>query len=130
MLKTATEQHKMNDQDTTSKRIVGKPFEKGKSGNPGGRPKIASDIRALAREHGPTAFEKLLALLDSEDERIVLQASAEIMNRAYGKPAQAVEGEIRHQAGDTLAALLRQISDATQIYPAEAAADELGGSNV
>ena len=38
--------------DQRSGRIVGRPFAKGKSGNPSGRPKIVETIRDLARAHG------------------------------------------------------------------------------
>jgi hypothetical protein len=72
--------------------MVGKPFQKGQSGNPNGRPKVAEEIRELARHHGPGAFERVLELCASDDERIALAASQEVMNRAYGKPPQAVSG--------------------------------------
>ena len=35
------------------------PFEKGKSGNPGGRPKLVGEVQALAREYTKQAIETL-----------------------------------------------------------------------
>jgi hypothetical protein len=67
-------------------------FEKGKSGNPGGRPKENAEVKRLAREHGVTAIQKLAALMESDDERIVVAACQTLLDRGYGKPAQAIVG--------------------------------------
>jgi hypothetical protein len=40
----------------------GRPFPKGRSGNPGGRPRVAGELRALARRHAPEAIEELARL--------------------------------------------------------------------
>jgi hypothetical protein len=39
----------------------GRPFKKGQSGNPGGRPKEIKDVQTLARSHTAEAIEALLA---------------------------------------------------------------------
>lgn len=81
------------DQQPTSKtgKIIGKPFQKGKSGNPTGRPKIVEEIRTMARAHGAEAFKKVLDLLKSDDERVSFAAAQEVLNRAYGKPTQTID---------------------------------------
>ena len=71
----------------------GRPFRKGQSGNPGGRPKEVAEVRAQARKHGPAAIKKLVELLKSGDERVVLGAIKELLDRGYGKSAQAITGE-------------------------------------
>lgn len=68
------------------------PFEKGQSGNPGGRPKENAEVKALARSHGKTALQKIVALMDSEDERIALAASQTLLDRGFGKPSQSIVG--------------------------------------
>ena len=63
----------------------------------GGRQKgtpniLTASIKQLASSYGPLALKKVVALMESPDERIAFSASQEIMNRAYGKAPQAVEG--------------------------------------
>lgn len=67
-------------------------FKAGQSGNPGGRPKETGEVKELARSHGKRAIEKLAALIDSDDERVAVAASEALLNRGYGKPAQAIIG--------------------------------------
>lgn len=72
------------------------PFEAGKSGNPGGRPKENAEVKRLARSHGVAALLKLVALKDSPDERISLAAAQALLDRGFGKPSQ----ELQHTGGE------------------------------
>jgi HEAT repeat protein len=47
-------------------------------------------VKKLARTKSPAAIDKLVQLLDSEDERIALAAANSILDRGLGKPAQDV----------------------------------------
>lgn len=71
------------------------PFKPGQSGNPGGMPKGARDIKALAREHAPTALETLAAIMsDSLTPPAARVAAANsLLDRGYGKPVQEITGE-------------------------------------
>jgi hypothetical protein len=80
----------------------GRPFAKGQSGNPSGRPKAIQELVELARAETRPTFEKIVWLRDhAEDQRVQLAAAQEILNRAWGKPAQPLAGDqdspIRHQ---------------------------------
>ena len=44
----------------------GRPFQKGTSGNPGGRPKVLGDVQELARERSPEAMDTLAAIMDDQ----------------------------------------------------------------
>lgn len=64
------------------------------SGRPkGARSKMADDVRALADVDAPKAWKKIVGLMGSDDERVALAAAQEVLNRRYGKPAQAITGE-------------------------------------
>jgi hypothetical protein len=93
--------------------MVGTPFAKGKSGNPGGRPK---GIAAKAREHTDKAIEVLAAGLDSEDERIRLTAAEKLLDRGYGKPVTMtadVTKALDDYSDDEIADLLATVRAAT-----------------
>ena len=54
----------------------GKPFQKGVSGNPGGRPKVLSDVQELARQRSPEAINTLVKIM--------------LLDRGYGKRTQPI----------------------------------------
>lgn len=68
-------------------------FEKGKSGNPGGRPKILAEVRALAREYTPKAIHTLASIMTDSDRRGSerIKAAEILLDRAWGKPTTPVE---------------------------------------
>jgi hypothetical protein len=71
-------------------------FLPGFTPNPSGRPKVVGEIKQLARQHAPGAFKRICELVDSEDERTALAAAQEILNRAYGRPVQAIEQTVEY----------------------------------
>ncbi len=60
-------------------------FRKGQSGNPGGRPKMPPEIRALAREHSALAIERLVHWTKSDDPIVSAFAASVLLDRAGGR---------------------------------------------
>jgi Family of unknown function (DUF5681) len=72
-----------------TERVVGRPFEKGRSGNPGGRPKQVPEVIRLARLETEASIRKLAQIRDyGESEAAVVAASVALLDRGWGKPAQ------------------------------------------
>ena len=67
----------------------------GHSANPGGRPGVPDVIKATLRELSPRAVERLGELLDSEDERIRLEAAKAILDRHLGRLAIQADVTVR-----------------------------------
>lgn len=80
-----------------SKKPRGKPFQKGKTGNPGGRPKLTEEERSLVdacKAKAPAALDVIESImLNSENDRNRLTAAMAIIERAWGKPVQPTENE-------------------------------------
>lgn len=68
--------------------------------------KATADVRALASEHGPDAVRRLAHLMQhAESEAAQVSAAKELLDRAYGRPAQAI-----HHSG-SIARDVRELSD-------------------
>ena len=69
------------------------PFVKGKSGNPGGRPKRLSEVRELARSYGPEAIGKLVSIMRNKKAPVREQrgAAEALLDRGYGRVVSATD---------------------------------------
>jgi hypothetical protein len=72
------------------KKRWGRPFEKGKSGNPGGVPKARENIVDIARQASPKAMRTLIAVMDDKKAPYSVRAfcAGQVMDRAWGKAVQ------------------------------------------
>ena len=74
---------------------IGKPFKKGQSGNPGGRPKVVAEVKELARAHTGEAIETLVSIMTNPKSAPAARVSAAnaLLDRGFGKPAQHITGD-------------------------------------
>src|SRR5688572_20723866 len=66
----------------------GRPFKKGQSGNPGGRPKEEHEVKELARQYTPAAIKRLAFWMRSPDSRASVPACIALLDRGWGRPHQ------------------------------------------
>ena len=65
--------------------MIGRPFQPGRSGNPGGRARAAHSVQELAREHAPEAIQTLADIAKNGTPSARVSAAMALLDRAYGK---------------------------------------------
>jgi hypothetical protein len=84
--KNLTKKHQPQNKPKTGR------FQPGKSGNPGGRPKVIREVIDLAREHTTLAIETLAKICKSADKDSARVAAANaLLDRAWGRAPQTIE---------------------------------------
>ena len=85
----------MKSESTYKQRGSRKPpssaWKKGESGNPGGRPRVAGEVRELARQHGHAAINRLVHLMYSNNESVAVRAAEALLDRGYCRPFHGPE---------------------------------------
>lgn len=69
-------------------------FKPGFSGNPKGKTRTDPLVKELLKANSLEAAQKLVELLDSENDKIAFMAAQEILNRTEGKPNQSLNMEV------------------------------------
>jgi Family of unknown function (DUF5681) len=81
-------------------------FKKGKSGNPGGRPRQLASVMHEARRYTFEAIRTLAELMrTAESESVRLNAAEAVLSRGWGRPTQALQIDERF--------LTKKLSDLT-----------------
>lgn len=77
----------------TAKKPRGRPFKKGQSGNPGGRPKLPEEFVELARSRSVDALNYLIDAINDENlpPNARIRAAETIIAYGYGKPSQSID---------------------------------------
>src|SRR5207248_10062591 len=89
----ASAAERQNTLDHAPKRGPQGQWLPGSSPNPGGRPKIIEDIRALAREHTATAINALVRIAESgKQESARVAAASALLDRGWGRPTRPLDG--------------------------------------
>ena len=65
-------------------------WQPGRSGNPGGRPRVIREVRELAREHADCAIAVLVEVMSNRKmpPGCRISAATHLLDRAYGRPPQ------------------------------------------
>jgi hypothetical protein len=72
-----------------------KPFKKGSSGNPSGRPREYGEVLHAAREHSLEAIETLVLVMRNGKPGEAMMAAQALLDRAWGRPKVTVDAEVQ-----------------------------------
>ena len=97
--------------ENSNRTARGRPFQKGQSGNPAGRPKMPEDVKSKIRCACPEAVDYLIELMSNPKEKTAyrLDAAKTLLDRGYGKPVQMQDVQLEMSGAVDLDAQIRAI---------------------
>ena len=92
-------------------------FKKGLSGNPGGRPKVLSEVQELARSYTAENIEGLMEIARNAKSPAQARVAARVavLDRAWGKPGQSIDMNVNPK--DELDQMLETLDGKTRGIP-------------
>ena len=100
-----------NSDGTAKKRVRGRPFQKGQSGNKRGRPNRDYDLAALARRYAVDAIDTLACIMNDgkAPPSARIKAASELLSRGYGTAPRAIDINVSHNFSQELSSFLRRL---------------------
>ena len=100
-----------NSDGTAKKKVRGRPFQKGQSGNKRGRPKRDNDLAALARTYAADAIDTLACIMNDGKAPAAarIKAASELLSRGYGTAPRAIDVSVSHNFSRELSSFLRRL---------------------
>ena len=99
------------------------PFQKGKSGNPGGRPKVVGEVQTLARQYTKEAIETIRQIMCDRKTHSSARVTAAIaiLDRGYGRPSQTISQSVADKpldqmSDEELIARIRSFADSSATH--------------
>ena len=71
------------------------PFEKGHSGNPGGRAKVVAEVKELAREHTSEAIETLVSIMTNTKSAPAARVQLQMLYSIAGMESRRSTSRVR-----------------------------------
>ena len=104
------------------KTLSGSQWAPGKSGNPGGRPKLPEEVKAGLRDLAATAIDVLREAMASDDHRVRVAAAAQVLDRGYGRAAQVIDATVTSMTDPSQAHLeaLKAMVERKPVTPGDA----------
>ena len=79
-----------------------------------GRPTLPAEVRSVLQAGSQRAAEKLVELVESSDPRVAAAAATAVLDRLFGRPAQAVDANIRQEQVDVGQAHLKVLMEISE----------------